>query len=359
VIGCETEDVSSSGAGRVTSCRWEHGKVVEEGFPLDDVSEHLGDEASLVWVDLCEPDHVGLLALAEELGLDPHAVEDAVTAGERPKATRHARHTFLTVYAAKLDTATARSEPLTPSAVRLDPTARESRLRTTRISAFVLPRGVITVRSDDSFDLQPVVERWNDDPELLRLGVGALVHGLLDTVVDGHFEAIQQLDDAIEGLEDLLFDESGNVHAVQLRTYRLRKELVELRRAVLPMRDVVNAVLRHRSDLEQRHPELDGFYDDLYDHVLRAAEWTESLRDMVTTVFETNLSLQDARLNTVMKKLTGWAAIIAVPTAVTGWYGQNVPYPGFGQPVGVLVSAAVILGIAATLYVVFRRRNWI
>ncbi|MFM6851093.1 MAG: magnesium transporter CorA family protein, partial [Terrabacter sp.] len=328
--------MSESSTGRVTSCRWQHGKVVEEGFPLDDVSEHLRDEASLVWVDLCEPDHTELRALAEELGLDPHAVEDAVTAGERPKATRHAHHTFLTVYAARLDAAREPAEPEAPGRGRLDPTARESRLRTMRISAFVLPRGVITVRTEDAFDMQPVVERWNDDPELLSLGVGALVHGLLDTVVDGHFEAIQQLDDAIEGLEDLLFDDSGHMHSVQMRTYRLRKELVELRRVVLPMRDVVNAVLRHRSDLEQRHPELDGFYDDLYDHVLRAAEWTESLRDMVTTIFETNLSLQDARLNTVMKKLTGWAAIIAVPTAVTGWYGQNVPYPGFGQPVGVL-----------------------
>jgi magnesium transporter len=125
------------------------------------------------------------------------------------------------------------------------------------------------------------------------------------------------------------------------------------------MRDVVNAVLRHRTDLDERRPELDGFYDDLYDHVLRAAEWTESLRDMVTTVFETNLSLQDARLNTVMKKLTAWAAIIAVPTAVTGWYGQNVPYPGFGSHAGVLVSGGVIVVVAALLYLVFRRKGWI
>jgi magnesium transporter len=346
--------VSSNGAGAVTTCRWEHGKVVEQGFPLEDVSDHLARADSLIWVDLCEPGHDDLLALAEELGLDAHAVEDAVTAGERPKATRHANHTFLTVYATHLES----EDGETPS-VDVDPSSRESRLRTSRISAFVLPHGIITVRSSDAFDMEPVLERWNDDPELLRLGVGALVHGLLDAVVDGHFVSVQQLDDAIEGLEDLLFDERGRPHAVQVRTYRVRKELVELRRVVLPMRDVVNAVLRHRHDLEQRHTELDGFYDDLYDHVLRAAEWTESLRDMVTTVFETNLSLQDARLNTVMKKLTGWAAIIAVPTAVTGWYGQNVPYPGFGQPWGVLLSAAVIVALAGTLFVVFRRKSWI
>jgi magnesium transporter len=76
-------------------------------------------------------------------------------------------------------------------------------------------------------------------------------------------------------------------------------------------------------------------------------------------VFETNLSLQDARLNTVMKKLTGWAAIIAVPTAVTGWFGQNIPYPGFGQRSGLVMSALVILGLALLLYLVFRRKGWI
>jgi len=333
----------------ITTRRWEDGKVVEEDFPLDDVSDHLDRDGSLVWVDLCEPDHAELLALARELDLDPHAVEDAISTGERPKATRHAKHTFLTVYATELDA----DDDLT------DPGTRESRLHTSRISAFVLPNGVITVRGSERFDMAPVLEHWNDDPELLRLGVGALVHGLLDTIVDGHFDTIQRLDDAIEGLEDQLFDEHGQTHAVQVRTYRLRKELVELRRVVLPMRDVVNAVLRHRGELAERHTELDGFYDDLYDHVLRASEWTESLRDMITTIFETNLSLQDARLNTVMKKLTGWAAIIAVPTAVTGWFGQNVPYPGFGQPGGVLLSTVVIVGGGGLLYVVFRRKGWI
>ncbi|HET9633614.1 MAG TPA: magnesium transporter CorA family protein [Terrabacter sp.] len=339
--------MSNDASRHVTSCRWEQGVLVEQGFALEDLSEHLAREGSLVWVDVCEPDGAVLAVLADELGLDPHAVEDAVSAGERPKATRHARHTFLTVYATRLE------------APGRDPTDPTSRLRLTRISAFVLPRGVITVRRSADFDMDPVFERWNEDPELLRLGVGALVHGLLDTVVDGHFEAIQQLDDAIEGIEDLLFDERGQMHAVQVRTYRLRKELVELRRVVLPMRDVVNAVLRHRGELDQRHAELDGFYDDLYDHVLRAAEWTESLRDMVTTVFETNLSLQDARLNTVMKKLTGWAAIIAVPTAVTGWFGQNIPYPGFGRPWGVLFSAGIIAAVGITLFGVFRRKGWI
>ena len=124
------------------------------------------------------------------------------------------------------------------------------------------------------------------------------------------------------------------------------------------MREVINTIMRRRAEGADS-VELDSWYADLYDHVIRAAEWTESLRDMITTVFETNLSLQDARLNTIMKKLTGWAAIIAVPTAVTGWYGQNVPYPGFQNAAGVVSSAAIIVIVSALLYVAFKRNNWI
>ena len=92
---------------------------------------------------------------------------------------------------------------------------------------------------------------------------------------------------------------------------------------------------------------------------MRVSEWTESLRDMITTVFETNLSLQDARLNQVMKKLTGWAAIIAVPTAITGFYGQNVDYPGFETAGGFVTSTAFIVLIVLALYWMFKRRDWL
>src|SRR5659263_26211 len=221
-----------------------------------------------------------------------------------------------------------------------------------------LARELGLVRQDTGFDITEVVSRWDDNPDLLKYGVAALVHGLLDAVVDGHFEAVEVLDEAMEGLEDLLFDDRAPTNELQRQTYRIRRDLVELRRVVLPMREVVSAVVRHRKDLNAP-AELDPWYDDLYDHVLRASEWTESLRDMVTTIFETNLSLQDARLNTVMKKLTAWAAIIAVPTAVTGWFGQNVPYPGFAQPSGYIFSVVIIVGLCIGLYISFKRRDWL
>lgn len=206
--------------------------------------------------------------------------------------------------------------------------------------------------------MQQAVQRWEDHADLLRHGSRGLLHGLLDVIVDSHFDTIQVMDDAIESLEDELFEAGGRGHELQQRTYRLRKELVQLRRAVLPMREVVNTVLRHHQD-NADSAELDGWFSDLYDHVLRASEWTESLRDMVTTVFETHLALQDARLNTVMKQLTAWAAIIAVPTAVTGWFGQNVAFPGFGATSGLVGSTVVIAALATLLFILFKRRGWI
>ena len=336
----------------MTHCRtrlWVDGELKTEDFPLQDVSDHLSEDGALVWVDMCNPDHDVLCQLADELGFDQHAVEDTVAHAERTKATRYASHTFLTVYA------TALAPPMTNDL--------ESRLLLARVSIFVLPAGIVTVRHEIDpqqpvFDIDEVVRRWDENADLLKMGPPALLHGLLDVIVDGQFDTIQQLDDAIESLEDGLFDDRAVTRTIQRSTYRLRKELVELRRVVLPMREVINTIMRRRAE-HQDSVELDGWYSDLYDHVIRAAEWTESLRDMITTVFETNLSLQDARLNTIMKKLTGWAAIIAVPTAVTGWYGQNVPYPGFQSVVGLVSSAVIIILMSGLLYVVFKRKGWL
>ena len=328
---------------------WRSGKPVD-GFEFSDISDCLAADDTLVWADIYDPDHDALTALAKELGLNLWAVEDATAPKERAKATVYSTHTFFTVYAVQC---------LTPPPD--DDTA--STLARHRISAFVLPRGLITVRlppvegGDPNFGIDEVSQRF-DELGGQEHGVGALVHGLLDVVVDGHFDAVQALDDDIESLEDELFADDGPPRGLQRRTFRYRKDLVELRRVVLPMREVVNAVKSRRLD-SNTAPELDPLYDDLYDHVLRASEWTESLRDMVTTVFETNLSLQDARLNTVMKKLTSWAAIIAVPTAVTGFYGQNVEYPGINTVVGFIASSVVIILLVAVLYVSFKRRDWL
>src|SRR3712207_2717780 len=101
------------------------------------------------------------------------------------------------------------------------------------------------------------------------------------------------------------------------------------------------------------------YYQDVYDHVLTAAESAESLRELVATLLETNLTVQGNRMNMIMKKVTSWAAIIAVPTAITGFYGQNVPYPGYGKIWGFVVSSLLTAGVSIGLYLAFRRNDWL
>jgi magnesium transporter len=201
------------------------------------------------------------------------------------------------------------------------------------------------------------VTRWDESKELAKHGVSFLLWGVLDYIVDGHFEAVQSLDTEIEGLEDLLFDDQPRESEVQRRSFELRKSLVLLRRLVTPMREVVNALMRR--DLHVLDQAMAPYYQDVYDHVLRATEWTESLRDLVTTILETNLTIQGNRMNLIMKKVTSWAAIIAVPTAITGFYGQNLPYPGFATHWGFWFSSGLIIFGSLTLYWAFRRADWL
>ena len=353
-------------AGTVTSRVWRDGNLALKNCAPELIPDFLDEPGCLVWIDLCEPDHDQLATLARELNLHPLAIEDAVAHLERTKAIRYGTYTVLTAYATHLE---PDAEPVAPADPKDSQTPGEdqgsiaprSTLRLDRISVFILPRGIVTIRQHQGFDMTVVLERWKANDDLLKYGVGALVHGLLDVIVDGHFDAVQNIDDAMEELEDGLFDEQSRTAAVQRRTYQIRKDLVQLRRVTLPMRELVNTVLRHRREIgnDSGATDLNSSYDDLYDHVLRVAEWTESLRDMITTIFETNLSLQDARLNTVMKKLTAWAAIIAVPTAITGYFGQNVLYPGYGTQWGFLFSTAVIAVIAGGLFLLFHHKSWL
>lgn len=317
---------------------YRNGVLESEDFPVADVAEHLTDPSAAVWVGLYAPTESDLATISDELDLHQLAVEDAVLEQERPKLDRYDSHSFLTAYAVRVDTDTGA-------------------LTTAELSAFVTNRALVTVHKNESFDVEAVLERWDASTELAKSGVAFLLHGLLDYVVDSHFDAVQALDEHIESLEDLVFADRPDQAAIQRRSLRLRKSLVLLRRVVLPMREVVNTLIRRDRHLVDEP--LVPYFQDVYDHVLRASEWTESQRELLATIRETQLSLQSNRLNTIMKKVTGWAAIIAVPTAITGYYGQNLPYPGFEQMWGFWTSTIAVLVISGGLYVLFRRRDWL
>lgn len=317
---------------------YRNGVLVTENFPAAEVSDYLHDPSATVWLDMCSPTEADFDTISEELNLHELAVGAVFDRHQRPKLDRYDTHAFMTAYAVRLD-------PDTGVLVKSE------------LAAFITPHALVTVRHDEDFDIDQVVERWDNSMELAKSGVGFLLHGLLDYVVDGHFEVIQTLDDEIESLEDLMFAERPDQTDLQRRALALRKSLVFVRRVVLPMREVVNSLMRR--DLHLVDDQMAPYFQDVYDHVLRVTEWTESLRDLVTTLRETQLNLQSNRLNSIMKKVTGWAAIIAVPTAITGYYGQNIPFPGYQQTWGYWVSTSVVVGLSVGLYVLFRRKDWL
>lgn len=325
--------------GSTSTRLYRNGVVVLEDFPVADTAAHLGEAGSVVWIDLCAPTAEDLASIGAQVGLHQLAVEDALQEPQRPKLDRYAGHLFMSAYS-----------------VGLDPTTAALRVR--ELGVFITHDALITVHKDPGLDMGGVLARWDASPDLAKQGVGFLLYGLLDELVDSHFAAVQGLDESIEGIEDLLFEERRHqIQIVQRRSFELRKDLVALRRVTLPMREVLNTLLRQ--DLGIVDDVMMPFYQDIYDHVLRATEWTESLRDLITTMVETNLTVQANRMNLIMKKVTSWAAIIAVPTAITGFYGQNLPYPGFGKEWGLLFSSALILFLSGLLFAVFKRKDWL
>ncbi len=318
---------------------YRHGRLAEQGFAVAQISDFLAEEGTTVWLDLRDPDHADLAVLQEEFGLHPLEVEDAVVERERPKIDRYPTHLFMTAYAARLDKATGE-------------------LATSELAAFILPRALITIRKDDGLDIGKVVDRWDDNPDLAKHGVGYLLHGLLDVRRRRPLRdraGARRRDREARGRPVLPDDPAGP--QVQRRSFELRKSLVLLRRVVLPMREVVNTLMR--ATCTSSTTTLMPYYQDVYDHVLRATgldrlaarPGVDDPRDQPHDPGQ-----PDERDHEEGHR---WAAIIAVPTFITGYYGMNVPYPGFSDHVGFLVATVIMVGSGCLLYWVFRRNDWL
>ncbi|MFI6432824.1 magnesium transporter CorA family protein [Rhodococcus oryzae] len=317
-------------------------------LPLDEIASYRSDEDALIWVDLLAPSVGDIVALSSliggEVALHPLAVEGAITGHQRPRLVRFRDHSLLHTRAVRFE-------------------AKGGRLSSTDISIFILDRALITIRSDDRFAIDPILEDWDDNSDLAGFGVGFLLHTVLDEIVDGYFVALDALDEEIQGLEDELLISDGaqsagrSRNAVQLQSFTLRKAVVQLSRSVLPMNEAFSALLRQGAHVLDA--EMTPYYQDIYDHALRATERIDGLRDTIESILATHLAMQGNSLNEIMKKLTAWAAIIAIPTGVTGYFGQNIPFPGFGQTEGFWLSTVLLVGLAFGLWLSFKRRDWL
>ncbi|MGH2725193.1 MAG: magnesium/cobalt transporter CorA [Actinomycetota bacterium] len=311
------------------------GKIEEEDFDPARVSDLL-QQGGLVWLDLEEPSDRELALIQEEFSLHHLAIEDARHRGQRPKIEAYEGYYFMVFYAIELG---------------------GDDLRTREMHAFVGANYLITLRFDPAFDLGPVLKRWERHQELTREGGGYLLYALLDRVVDGYFEVVDDLEDASEEIEEGVFSERKDGH-IQERIFRQKKNLLELRRLVTPLRDVLAILQDDRSIVTEQ---LRAYYRDVADHVIRVATFIDNVRELLTAALEAHLSQVSNRLNVVMKQVTSWAAIILIPTLITSFYGMNftsLPWP-LRSPWGPPITVVLMLLSGGALYALFKRLDWL
>lgn len=340
-----TSAVSRTLATSPTRCEahtrlYQDGRLVAEGFDVERVSDHLEDATKVLWLDLLQPTVDDVAVLIDELGLHPLAIEDALHEHQRPKLDRYQDHLFLAAYAAHL------------------PQAEGCELALVEIAAFITPRALVTVRKSPDARLDPMLSRWDAGADIASSGVPFLVHGLVDTLVDGYETVLRQLDDKGDDIEDALFaDEVDRSRDVQRQSFELRTAVSRLRRVVVPMREVVGTLRRRESGLWDE--QVEPYVRDVEDHLQRVLDGVDQLRELLATVLDTTLAVQGQRLNETIFRLTAYAAVLAVTTAITGFYGQNVPFPGFGHASGFVSSLTLLVVSAGGMIAYFKAKGWL
>ena len=305
---------------------------------IPDISEVLKEAGVFVWVGLHDPSPELLRQIQLEFGLHDLAVEDAQVAHQRPKLEQYGDSVFVV---------------LRPAILASD----QQRIELGETHLFVGPRYVVSIRHGDTPGYAAVRTRCESTPALLAKGPGFVLYAVMDFIVDHYFPVLDALGDQLESLEDEIFSETFERKTVQ-RIYDLKRNLVEVKRAVSPLVDVCNRLIRF--DMPLIHEDTRPYFRDVYDHAIRINEHVDTLRELLTGALEAHLSLTAVSQNDAMKKLAGWAAIIGVPTMVAGVYGMNFKFmPELEWHYGYPVVMAGLLATCAYLYYRFKRSSWL
>jgi magnesium transporter len=323
--------------GVVASVAYADGKRVGD-IAILDISEVLKQPGVFVWIGLHDPSPELLRQIQQEFGLHDLAVEDAQLAHQRPKLEQYGDSIFVVLRPALLS-----------------PDEQHIELGETHL--FVGPRHIVSVRHGATPSYAEVRKRCESTPSLLAKGPGFVLYAIMDFVVDQYFPIVDLLGDKLEQLEDEIFSETFNRTTVH-RIYDLKRNMLEIKRAVSPLVDVCNRLMRFDQPLipEDTRP----YFRDVYDHAIRINEHVDTLRELLTGALEAHLSLTAVAQNDAMKKLAGWAAIIGVPTMVAGIYGMNFKHmPELDWRYGYPAVMALMLATCGFLYYKFKRSGWL
>src|SRR5688572_17616829 len=305
---------------------------------IEQIQGVLARSDQFVWLGLFEPDQALLKRVQQQFDLHDLAVEDAVNAHQRPKLELYEDSLFVVLRTVQR-------------------ASSSHRLEFGETHVFLGRNYVVTVRHGSLRSHISVRHRCETTPRLLKMGPAYVLYALMDFVVDQYLPVVQQIEEEVQDLEDAVLGDATNSEATA-RIYLLKRDLVSLRRAVSPLVDVCNRLMRF--DLPHVPEDARPYFRDVYDHIVRLNDSIDAQRELLTTALEAHLSLMSVAQNEHMRRITAWAAMIAVPTMIAGIYGMNFAnMPELSWSYGYYASLAAMALACLGLYVGFRRSGWL
>ncbi len=315
---------------------YEGGKTIGN-IDIDAISDVLQKPHTFVWVGLYEPDDALLSKMQEEFGLHELAVEDARFAHQRPKIeTYGTSQLFIVLKTANL---------------------ADGKVAYGETHLFVGPNFLVSVRHGETAGYSVVRERCETTAGLLSKGPGFAVYAILDFVVDNYQPIIEQLEAEFTTLEEGIFKSEFD-RLVVGRIYELKRQLLELRNAALPVGDIANELMRFHDDLIPK--ELRAYFRDVKDHVSRLVGMADNMREMLNSAMQVNLAMVGMAQNEIVKRLAGWGAILAIPTVVFSLYGMNFKWmPELNWQWGYPTAVGFTVAACAIMYKRLQKQGWI
>lgn len=320
----------------VNCAAYAEGKRIAD-VELGDIHTVLKEKNQFVWIGLHEPSEEILNSVQQEFNLHELAVEDAHSAHQRPKLEQYGDSIFVVLRTAQMNS--------------------EHHIELGETHFFVGQNFIVTIRHGSSVSYANVRSRCESTPHLLSKGPGFALYAVMDFIVDQYFPVIHELEQDLQLVEDKVFKEKPSRETTE-HIYHLKRELLEVKRAISPLVDISNRLMRF--DLKSISEETKPYFRDVYDHVIRINEVVDNTRELLNTALEANFSLISISQSDVSKKFAGWAAIIAVPTMIAGFYGMNFKFmPELSWHYGYPFVLTLTITSCVLLYYFFRRSGWL
>lgn len=320
-----------------TVCLDSEQKKFIENFPAADISEYCLGKNNVVWADVTDPTSQDFIELAEEFNFHPLSIEDCQQTHQRPKVEEYQGYYFIVVYEAEL-------------------VGPHDHLELRELNIFLGSNFLVTVHSRPIRAVQTATRLWHEWTDRAEHGVGMLAYLLMDAVVDDYMPLLDILSERMDDLEDQIFGvfDPGSIEEI----FRIKKQLLYLRRSITPLRDVFNTLLRREQPIFARESYV--YFQDVFDHIIRVADSVDSLRDMLGSTMDAYLSVQGNRMNVIMKRLTSIATILMSVTLIAGIYGMNfIHLPEIKWKYGYVIALSSMLVVGFGLYFYFKKRKWL